>query len=78
MIPLVSFYTTIGYSTQKIFCFVAKDFKKIANPNLDEDELLRIKTFKFEKLMNMALNGKIIDAITLSSVLFFAIKNKLF
>ena len=26
MIPLVSFYTTIGYSTQKIFCFVAKDF----------------------------------------------------
>jgi ADP-ribose pyrophosphatase len=77
MIPLVNFHTSIGYSTQKIFCFVAKDFTKIGMPNLDEGELLQVKTFQFKKIMNMALSGKIIDSITLSSVLFFGIKNNL-
>jgi len=77
MVPLVTFYTTIGYSTQKIFCFVAKDFVKITEPNLDQDELLKPKLIEFNKLMKMAMNGKIIDSITLSSVLFFGIKKKL-
>jgi ADP-ribose pyrophosphatase len=77
MVPLVTFYTTIGYSTQKIFCFVAKDFVKITEPNLDEDELLKPKLIQFNKLIKMAMNGKIIDSITLSSVLFFGIKKKL-
>tara|TARA_B100000029_G_scaffold515276_1_gene621469 strand:+ start:627 stop:1136 length:510 start_codon:yes stop_codon:yes gene_type:complete len=77
MTPLISFYTTIGYSTQKIFCFVANDFEKISKPNLDQGELLKPKFIQFEKLMKMAMNGKIIDSITLSSILFFAIKKKL-
>ena len=77
IVPLVSFHTTIGYSTQKIFCFIAKDFVKIAEPNLDEGELLKPKFIQYKKLMKMAMNGKIIDSITLSSVLFFGIKKKL-
>jgi len=77
MIPLVSFYTTIGYSTQKIFCFIAKDFIQIDEPNLDDSELLDVKTILFKKLMKMAMNGKIVDSITLSSILFFGIKNNL-
>ena len=77
MIPLVSFYTTVGYSTQKVFCFVTKDFKKISNPNLDKGEFLKVKDLQFNKLIKMVLAGKIIDSITLSSILFFVIKNKL-
>jgi ADP-ribose pyrophosphatase len=77
MIPLTSFYTSIGYSTQKVFCFIAKDFTKIGSPNLDDGELLEVKSFQFKKIMKMALSGKIVDSITLSSVLFFGIKNNL-
>ena len=78
MVPMMNFYTTIGYSTQKIFTFIAKDFVKIAEPKLDDDELLKPKLVKFDKFMKMITDGKIIDSITLSSVMFFAIKKKLF
>lgn len=77
MTPLLSFYTTIGYSTQKIFCFVAKDFEKIDDPTLNDDELLTPKLLEFKKLMKMAMHGKIIDSITLSSILYFGIKKKI-
>ena len=74
---MMNFYTTIGYSTQKIFTFIAKDFVKVAEPELDEDELLKPKLVEFDKFMKMITDGKIIDSITLSSAMFFAIKKKL-
>ena len=77
MIPFFSFYTSIGYSTQQVHCFIAKDFEKNGKQNLDDDEMLQVKKIQFKKLLKMALNGKIIDSITLSSVLLFAIKKKL-
>jgi|TARA_B100001540_G_scaffold308603_1_gene323535 ADP-ribose pyrophosphatase len=77
MIPLMNFYTTIGYSTQKIFTFVAKDFVKVAEPKLDDGELLTPKFLDFNKLIKMILNGKIVDSITLSSVMYYGIKKKL-
>ena len=77
MIPFFSFYTSIGYSTQRVNCFIAKDFEKNGKQNLDDDEMLQVKKIQFKKLLKMALNGKIIDSITLSSVLLFAIKKKL-
>ena len=67
----------IAYSTQRVHCFIAKDFEKNGKQNLDDDEMLQVKKIQFKKLLKMALNGKIIDSITLSSVLLFAIKKKL-
>jgi len=77
MIPLLKFYRDVGYNTQKVHCFIAKDFELVGNTNLDDDEMLQVKKIQFKKLLKMALNGKIIDSITLSSVLLFAIKKKL-
>ena len=77
MIPLLKFYRDVGYNTQKVHCFIAKDFEKNGKQNLDDDEMLQVKKIQFKKLLKMALNGKIIDSITLSSVLLFAIKKKL-
>ena len=77
MIPFFNFYTSIGYSTQLVHCFIANDFKKIGKQNLDDGEILVVKNISFKKLLNMALNGKIVDSITLSCVLFFAIKKRL-
>ena len=77
MIPFLRFFTSIGYSTQRVHCFIASDFQKTSKLNLDSGELLKMKVISFSKLMKMIKDGKIIDSITLSSVLSFAIKNKL-
>jgi ADP-ribose pyrophosphatase len=77
MTPFFTFFTSIGYSTQRIHCFIASDFQKTSKPNLDPGELLKMEVMSFNKLMKMIMSGKIIDSITLSSVLSFAIKKKL-
>ena len=77
MIPFFTFFTSIGYSTQRVHCFIASDFQKISKPNLDDDEFLKVEIMLFSKLMKMVQAGKIIDSLTLSSVLNFAIKKKL-
>lgn len=77
MIPFFTFFTSIGYSTQRVHCFIACDFHKISKPDLDSDEFLKMEVISFSRLIKMALAGKIVDSITLSSVLNFAIKQKL-
>ena len=77
MIPFFTFFTSIGYSTQRVHCFIASDFQKNSKPDLDDDEFLKVETMLFSKLIKMAQTGKIIDSLTLSSILNFAIKKKL-
>ena len=77
MIPFFTFFTSIGYSTQRVHCFVASDFHKISKPNLDSGEFLKTEIMSFSKLIKLSLSGKIVDSITLSSILSFAIKQKL-
>ena len=77
MIPFFTFFTSIGYSTQRVHCFVASDFHKISKPNLDPGEFLKTEIMSFSKLIKLSLSGKIVDSITLSSILSFAIKQKL-
>jgi ADP-ribose pyrophosphatase len=72
-----SFFTSIGYSTQRVHCFIASDFHKTSKPNLDSGEFLKTEIISFPKLIKLSLAGKIVDSITLSSVLNFAIKQKL-
>ena len=77
MTPFFTFFTSIGYSTQRVHCFIASDFQKISKPNLDHGEFLKVEIMSFSKLIKMAQTGKIVDSLTLSSILNFAIKKKL-
>ncbi len=77
MIPFFTFFTSIGYSTQRVHCFIASDFQKTSKLNLEPGELLKMEVMSFSKLMKMIMDGKITDSITLSSILSFAIKKKL-
>ena len=77
MIPFFTFFTSIGYSTQRVHCFIASDFQKISKPTLDPGEFLKVEIMSFSKLIKMAQTGKIIDSLTLSSILNFAVKKKL-
>ena len=78
MIPLITYYPSIGYNTEKIHCFVASGLKKIANLKLDEDEILSVVKIDLKKLLTMIKTGKIQDSKTICAVLTYIAKKKLF
>ena len=74
---LIRFFPKLGYNTQIIDCYVATELTKIAEPNLDEDELITVKKIKFRKLLNMVNNGKISGSYTICAVMIYAARKKL-
>lgn len=78
MIPLISYYPSIGYNTEIIHCFVASGLKKIADLKLDEDEILSVVKINLSKLISMIKSGKIQDSKTICAVLTYAAKKHLF
>ena len=77
MIEFTKFYTSIGYSTQIVHCFVAKGLDKKSEQKLDEGEYITIEKTSLENMLKMIKEGTIVDSITLSSVLTYVIKNEL-
>ena len=78
MIPLITYYPSIGYNTEAIHCFVATGLKKISDLKLDEDEILSVVKIDLKRLIGMIKTGKIQDSKTICAVLTFAAKKKLF
>ena len=78
MTPLISYYPSIGYNTEIIHCFVATGLKKIADLSLDDDEILSVVKISLKRLIGMIKSGKIQDSKTISAVLTYAAKKKLF
>ena len=78
MIPLITYYPSIGYNTEKIHCFVASGLKKIANLKLDDDEILSVVKIDMQKLLRMIKSGKIEDSKTICAILTYAAKKKLY
>ena len=77
MSPLITYYPSIGYNTEVIHCFVASGLKKIADLNLDDDEILSVEKVDLKKLLGMIKTGKIQDSKTICAVLTYAVKKKL-
>ena len=77
MTPLITYYPSIGYNTEIIHCFVASGLKKIADLNLDEDEILSVVKMDLKKVIHMIKSGKIQDSKTICAVMTYAVKNKL-
>ena len=78
MMPLITYYPSIGYNTEVIHCYVASGLKKIAELNLDDDEILSVVKVDLKKLLRMIKTGKIQDSKTICAVLTFAAKKKLY
>ena len=76
MIPFLKFYTSIGHSTQKVYCFVAQDIKKSGKPILDDGEFLKIRKIDYDKMVKMIISGKVVDSITISAILTHATKTR--
>lgn len=77
MIPLISFYPSIGYNSEIIHCYIASGLKKIADLKLDTDEILSVEKIKLDKLIRMIKTGKIQDSKTICAVMTYAAKKKL-
>ena len=78
MIPLITYYPSIGYNSEIIHCFLASGLKKIADLKLDDDEILSVEKVDLKKLLRMIKTGKIQDSKTICAVLTYAAKKKLY
>jgi len=78
MIPLITYYPSIGYNAEVIHCFVASGLKKISDLKLDEDEILSVVKMDFKKVLSMIKSGKIQDSKTICAILTYASKKKLY
>lgn len=78
MTRLMSFYPSIGYSTEIIHCYVApKTTQMQSGQSLDDDENITVQKTSWNRLLSMVKTGKIQDSKTICAVLYYAAtKNK--
>ena len=77
MTHFLTYYPSVGYNTEAIHCFVAKDLTKVGEMRLDYDEVMSVVKMDFSKLVAMIKAGKIIDSKTICAALTYAAKKKL-
>ncbi|MCF6459709.1 NUDIX hydrolase [Clostridium sp. Cult3] len=66
---LFEFYTSPGFSNEKMYLFVAMGLVEgEAEPG--NDEYIEVKKIKIEDLMNMVVRGEIVDSKTIIGILY--------
>lgn len=64
---LMEFYTSPGFSNEKIYLFLATDLQT-GEMDLDEGEFVDVEEYKLEDLYKMVKRGEITDAKTLVGI----------
>jgi len=77
MIPLISFYPSIGYNSEIIHIYVASGLKKISDLKLDADEILSVEKIELSRVIRMIKAGKIQDSKTICAIMTYASKKKI-
>lgn len=72
---LRTYYSSIGYSDEKIFIYLAKDMKK-TQQHLDEEEDIQVITIPLEELEQMVEKNEIEDASTVIAVMHYLLYKK--
>lgn len=68
--PLISFFTTPGFTNEKIKVFVAAGLVQ-KNQNLDYDEFIHVELVPLEKALDMIATGEICDAKSVAGILAY-------
>jgi len=68
LIPLIDFYSTPGFSNEKMYIFLATQLKSKKKP-ADSDENIRIEEIPFEEAVEKVYSGEIVDAKTIIGLL---------
>lgn len=70
---LTSFYSSIGYSTEQIYLYLATGLTP-GETNFDEHEAIETYEYDIEELVSMVQQGKLEDAKTIVAILLTASK----
>lgn len=70
---LSEFYVSPGFLSEKMFVFLATDLTKTAQ-NLEDDELLEVENFSFERAFKMIRRNEIEDAKTIVGLILAGAK----
>ncbi len=66
---LFEFYTSPGFSNEKIYLFLATDLEK-GEINPESDEYIKVEKYKIDDLMDMVLRGEINDGKTIVAIFY--------
>lgn len=66
-------YPTCGYSNEKIYIYLAKDYKR-TNTHFDEDEVIESSFISLKNAKEMVINGMIKDAKTICAINYYCLK----
>ena len=66
---LFEFYTSPGFSNEKVYMFLAKELYYVGQ-NVNKDEYIEIEKFKIEDLMDMIERGEINDSKTMIGIYY--------
>lgn len=69
---LTWFYTTPGFTDEKITAFVATDLKQ-TKQKLDPGEQITVEIISFTQALDMMKKGQIVDAKTILTLLYYAL-----
>ena len=73
LIPLGNIYPTCGYSSEKIYLYLALDYKK-TETHLDPDEVIITEYVPIARVKEMILNNEIKDAKTICALSTYFLK----
>lgn len=68
LIHLTTMYPTVGFCTEKLHIYLAKNLTK-GNFNFDDDEFIEVKKIPLDDAINMIYTGQIVDAKTIVGLL---------
>lgn len=68
LIHLTTMYPAVGFCTEKIYIYLAKDLTQ-GNFNFDEDEFITVEKYSLEDAINLIYSGEIIDSKTIVGIL---------
>ncbi len=71
---LLEFYTSPGFSTEKVYIFLAENMEK-GEQELESGEYIKVESYKIDDLIKMIKKGEIIDSKTIIGI--YAIKDRL-
>jgi ADP-ribose pyrophosphatase len=77
MVPLLSYYPSIGYNMERIHCFLASGLRKVAEVDPDNDEFISVVKMEMKELIAMIKRGEIEDSKTICAVMVYAARNGL-
>ena len=71
IIPLTTFYTTPGFTDERISLFIARDLKP-GESNRESDEILELEPMALSAALGMVVSGEIVDGKTMIGLLLAA------